>query len=112
MDCHGLLAAWTTEDGAWWLRNDSSSSMLYLSGDRGFRVDLPPGMRTPVQQWHAKVRLQGVMDSYMLRLRLPDLDDLPDPGGEPGQASAAPGAHPRQRARVSSWSPAPGAAPR
>ena len=47
-------------DGAWWLRNDSSSSVLYLSGDRGFRVDLPPGMSTPVQQWHAKVRLQGV----------------------------------------------------
>ena len=47
-------------------------------------------MRTPVQQWHAKVRLQGVMDSYLLRLRLPDLDDLPDPGGEPGQAERAP----------------------
>jgi hypothetical protein len=78
------------QDGAWWLCNTSSSSMLYLSGDRGFRVDLPPGMRTPVQQWHAKVRLQGVMDSYLLRLRLPDLDDLPDPGGEPGQAERAP----------------------
>ena len=38
---------------AWWLRNDSSSSVLYLSGDRGFRVDLPPGMSTPAQQWHA-----------------------------------------------------------
>lgn len=78
------------QDGAWWLCNTSSSSMLYLSGDRGFRVDLPPGMRTPVQQWHAKVRLQGVMDSYLLRLRLPDLDDLPDPGSEPGQAERAP----------------------
>lgn len=77
-------------DGAWWLCNNSSSSMLYLSGDRGFRVDLPPGMRTPVEQWHAKVRLQGVMDSYLLRLRLPDLDDLPDPGGQPGQAERAP----------------------
>src|SRR5216683_1544479 len=33
------------EQGAWWLRNDSSSSVLYVSGDRGFRVDLPPGMR-------------------------------------------------------------------
>src|SRR5215467_10578236 len=73
-------------DGAWWLCNDSSSSVLYLSGDRGFRVDLPPGMRTPVQQWHAKVRLQGVTDSYTLRLRLPDLDDLPDPEGEPAPA--------------------------
>jgi len=74
-------------DGAWWLRNDSSSSLLYLSGDRGFRVDLPPGMHIPVQQWHARVRLQGVLDSYTLRLRLPDLDDVPDQGGEPGQAS-------------------------
>ena len=62
------------EDGAWWLRNDSASSLLYLSGDRGFRVDLPPGMRVPVQLWHAKVRLQGVLGTYMLRLRLPDLD--------------------------------------
>jgi predicted component of type VI protein secretion system len=26
------------DDGAWWLRNDSSSSVLYVSGDRGFRV--------------------------------------------------------------------------
>ena len=66
------------EQGAWWLRNDSSSSVLYVSGDRGFRVDLPPGMRTPVQQWHAKIRLQGVLDSYTLRLRLPDLDDVPE----------------------------------
>lgn len=64
-------------DGCWWLRNDSAPSVLYLSGDRGFRVDLPPGMRTPVQQWHAKVRLQGMWDSYTLRLRLPDLDDMP-----------------------------------
>jgi hypothetical protein len=36
-------------DGCWWLHNDSASSVLYLSGDRGFRVDLPPGMQTPVQ---------------------------------------------------------------
>jgi hypothetical protein len=76
-------------DGAWWLGNDSSSSMLYLSGDRGFRVDLPPGMQIPVQQWHAKVRLQGVFDSYTLRLRLPDLDDLPDYGEGP-EASPEP----------------------
>jgi hypothetical protein len=85
------------EDGAWWLSNDSASSVLYLSGDRGFRVDLPPGMRIPVQLWHAKVRLHGVLDTYTLRLRLPDLDDVPDgavelaPGelapGEPGPAS-------------------------
>jgi hypothetical protein len=74
------------EDGAWWLHNDSSSSVLYLSGDRGFRVDLPPGMRTPVQQWHAKIRLQGALASYTLRLRLPDLDDVPaqDPGHDQG----------------------------
>jgi hypothetical protein len=77
-------------DGAWWLGNDSVSSMLYLSGDRGFRVDLPPGMQIPVQQWHAKVRLQGVLSSYSLRLRLPDLDDVPDQDGQPGQASLKP----------------------
>jgi hypothetical protein len=77
-------------DGAWWLGNDSSSSMLYLSGDRGFRVDLPPGMQIPVQQWHAKVRLQGVFDSYTLMLRLPDLDDLPGHDEQPGQASPEP----------------------
>lgn len=73
-------------NGAWWLRNDSSSSLLYLSGDRGFRVDLPPGMQIPVQQWHAKVRLQGLFDSYTFRLRLPDLDDAPSQSDEPGQA--------------------------
>jgi hypothetical protein len=73
-------------DGCWWLRNDSASSVLYLSGDRGFRVDLPPGMQVPVQQWHAKVRLQGVLDSYTLRLRLPALDDLPDLDDVPGHS--------------------------
>lgn len=91
--------------GSWWLRNDSSSSVLYVSGDRGFRVDLPPGMRAPVQQWHAKIRLQGVLDSYTLRLRLPDLDDAPgqDPGtGRGGGAPAGP--------TGDTWSPAPGAA--
>jgi hypothetical protein len=77
-------------DGCWWLRNNSASSVLYLSGDRGFRVDLPPGMQIPVQQWHAKVRLQGVWDSYTLRLRLPDLDDLPDPDDLPGHDSEPP----------------------
>jgi len=70
------------EQGTWWLRNDSSSAVLYVSGDRGFRVDLPPGMRAPVQQWHAKIWLQGLLDSYTLRLRLPDLDDAP--GQDPG----------------------------
>jgi len=102
------------QDGTWWLCNTSSSSMLYLSGDRGFRVDLPPGMRTPVQQWHAKVRLQGVMDSYLLRLRLPDLDDLPTPEASRARLSArrAHPPHPPHPARVSSSSPAAGAAPR
>jgi hypothetical protein len=81
------------EQGTWWLRNDSSSSVLFVSGDRGFRVDLPPGMRAPVQQWHAKVRLPGLLDSYTLRLRLPDLDDVPehDPGaGQGGPIPAGP----------------------
>jgi predicted component of type VI protein secretion system len=35
---HGLsrsAGSLSFHDGAWWLRNDSSSSMLYLSGDRG-----------------------------------------------------------------------------
>src|SRR5262249_54796438 len=61
-------------------------------------VDLPPGMRAPVQQWHAKVRLQGLLDSYTLRLRLPDLDDVPehDPGAGKGGGNAAgpPRGHP------------------
>jgi predicted component of type VI protein secretion system len=65
-------------DGSWWLGNASASSMLYLSGDRGFRADIPPGMALPLQQWHAKVRLDGILDSYTLRIRLPDLDDEDD----------------------------------
>ena len=77
----------TYHDGAWWLHNDSKSSLLYVSGDRGFRVDLPPGMQIPVQLWHAKVRLNGVHGDYTLRLRLPDLDDLPEPG-DPDAESA------------------------
>ena len=74
------------EQGTWWLRNDSSSSVLYVSGDRGFRVDLPPGMQVPVQQWRAKIRLQGLLGCYTLRLRLPDLDGVPDhdPGAVQG----------------------------
>jgi hypothetical protein len=77
---------------SWWLANDSASSMLYLSGDLGFRADLPPGMRIPLQQWHAKVRLDGVLGVYTIRLRLPHLDDDPDrdelaePPGETEQA--------------------------
>ena len=76
--------------GWWWLHNDSGSSVLCLLGDRGFRVDLPPGLQVPLQQWHAKVTLAGVLDRYTLRLRLPGLDDLPDPGGQrPGTGEAA-----------------------
>jgi hypothetical protein len=66
-------------DAAWWLHNDSSSSVVSVVGDRGFRVDLPPGLQIPLQQWHAKVTMNGALDSYTLRLRLPDLDDVPDP---------------------------------
>jgi hypothetical protein len=65
--------------GTWWLTNASASSMLYVTGDLGFRADLPPGMRLPLQQWHAKVRLDGVLTSYVLRLRLPDLDEEAEP---------------------------------
>jgi hypothetical protein len=77
---------------SWWLSNDSAASMLYLSGDRGFRADLPPGMRVPLQQWHAKVRLDGLVDVYTIRLRLPHLDDDPDRGelDEPGEAAGEP----------------------
>jgi hypothetical protein len=64
--------------------------VLYVSGDRGFRVDLPPGMRAPVHQWHAKIRLQGALDSYTLRLRLPDLDDLPEHDTGAGQGGKIP----------------------
>jgi hypothetical protein len=63
--------------------------MLFLSGDRGFRADIPPGMALPVQQWHAKVRLDGLLDSYTLRVRLPDLDDE-DESQEDESAEAAP----------------------
>ncbi|HEY1644364.1 MAG TPA: FHA domain-containing protein [Streptosporangiaceae bacterium] len=71
----------------WWVHNTSRSSLLYLTGDLGFRVDLPPGMRAPLQQWHIKVRLHGFLDDYTLRLRLPDLDDEDEPG-----TAAGPGA--------------------
>jgi predicted component of type VI protein secretion system len=46
-------------DGCWWLHNDSSSSVLNVLGDRGFRADLPPGLAVPLQQWHAKVTVAG-----------------------------------------------------
>jgi hypothetical protein len=66
-------------EGSWWVHNNSSSCVLRVLGDRGFRVDLPPGLAIPLQQWHAKVTLAGVLDHYTLRLRLPDLDDAADP---------------------------------
>ncbi len=82
---------------SWWVHNDSGSSLLYLSGDRGFRVDLPPGMRAPLQQWHIKVRLHGALGDYTLRLRLPDLDDVPDVPDLPDAAES--GARPAKRRR-------------
>jgi hypothetical protein len=36
---------------------------------------VPPGLRIPLQQWHAKVRLDGMHSSYTIRLRLPHLDE-------------------------------------
>jgi len=66
-------------DGSWWLHNDSTSSVLGVLGDRGFRVDLPPGMAVPLQQWHAKVTLGGALNHYTLPPRLPERDDAPDP---------------------------------
>ena len=53
----------------WWLHNDSSSAMLGVLGDRGFRADVPPGLQVPLQQWHAKVTVTGVLGIYTLRLR-------------------------------------------
>jgi len=47
--------------GCWWLHNDSSSAMLGVLGDRGFRADVPPGLQVPLQQWHAKVSVSGVL---------------------------------------------------
>jgi hypothetical protein len=75
--------------GSWWLANTSASSMLFLSGDRGFRADIPPGMALPLQQWHAKVRLDGLLDSYTLRLRLPDLDEEDDTADDGDAASVS-----------------------
>src|SRR5262249_45132298 len=70
-------------DGLWWLGNDSSSCVLGVLGDRGFRADLPPGVAVPLQQWQAKVTLAGALGRYTLRLRLPGLDDVPDPALQP-----------------------------
>jgi hypothetical protein len=83
--------------GFWWLTNGSASSMLYLVGDLGFQADIPPGMALPLQQWHAKIRLEGVLDSYTLRVRLPDLDEEPDAEEEPGLAVTGGEAVPERR---------------
>ena len=77
---------WRAE--SWWLANTSASSMLYLSGDLGFRADIPPGMALPLQQWHAKVRLDGILNSYTLRMRLPELDDESDPDDDDGETES------------------------
>ena len=74
--------SFTWRHGAWWIANTSMSSMLFLSGDKGFRADLPPGMALPLQQWHAKVRLDGLLNSYTIRIRLPDLDSDDDAGDD------------------------------
>ncbi len=107
-DDHGVsrtAGSLACENSIWWLSNDSSSSMLYLSADLGFRVDLPPGMRAPVEQWHAKVRLNGKLASYTLRLRLPHLDDDDaDPADRPEAGS--PGAT-NPHARTSTRNRAP-----
>lgn len=39
-------------------------------------------MQVPLQQWHVKIRLQGVHGDYTMRLRLPDLDDVQGLQGE------------------------------
>jgi hypothetical protein len=95
----------TWKNDLWWLTNDSAASMLYLLGDRGFRADMPPGMALPLQQWHLKVRVDGALDSYTIRLRLPDLDDEPDEHGPPEPETTAPErvvTATRHRARLSS----------
>lgn len=75
-------------DGAWWVHNDSRACLLYVTGDRGFRADIPPGMRLPLQQWHAKVRLTGGLGTYTLLVRLPELDH--PPGDTDAAAHASP----------------------
>jgi hypothetical protein len=88
-------------DGWWWLHNDSDSCVLCLLGDRGLRIDLPPGLQVPLQQWRAEVILTGALDRYTLRLRLPDLDDLPDPGVQSPPAAERAVTSTRYRARLS-----------
>jgi len=76
-------------NGCWWLTNTSASSMLFLSGDRGFKADVPAGMALPIQQWHAKVRLDGLLSSYTLRVRVPDLDEEDEEAGDGAAESAS-----------------------
>ena len=86
--------------GMWWLSNASSSSVLHLTADRGFRVDLPPGMRIPIEHWHAKVRLDGMLASHTLRLRLPHLDgEDSDPAESAGGDLTVTGPHSRTSTR-------------
>jgi len=76
--------------GWWWLHNDSGSSVLCLLGDRGVPGRPAAGAAGAAAAVAAKVTLTGVLDRYTLRLRLPGLDDLPDPGGQPpGTGEAA-----------------------
>ncbi|HEY2238064.1 MAG TPA: FHA domain-containing protein [Streptosporangiaceae bacterium] len=65
-------------DGIWWVHNDSHACLLFVTGDRGFRADLPPGLSLPLQQWHAKLRLAGGQGNYSLLVRLPDDSDEPE----------------------------------
>jgi hypothetical protein len=64
-------------DRWWWLHNDSSSCVLCVIGDRGFRADLPPGLQVPLQQWHAKVAVSGTLGNYTGELTAADLRRLP-----------------------------------
>jgi hypothetical protein len=88
-------------DRWWWLHNDSDSCVLCLLGDRGLRIDLPPGLQAPLQQWRAEVILNGALDRYTLRLRLPDLDELPDPEVQSPPAGERAATSTRYRARLS-----------
>jgi hypothetical protein len=87
-------------DRWWWLHNDSDSCVLCLLGDRGLRIDLPPGLQVPLQQWRAEVILNGALERYTLRLRLPDLDDLPDPEVQAPPAAERAVTSTRYRARL------------
>jgi hypothetical protein len=57
----------------WWVHNESGSALLYLTGDRGFRVDLPPGMRGPraLEELIGMLMSTGTLTSDDLRLLPP-----------------------------------------